>query len=134
MPYICKVAIGELDHLNIFGNDYDTKDGTCIRDYVHVMDLARGHVLALEKLLNSKGIEIYNLGTGIGYSVLDVVNSFEHVNKIKIPYVMASRRAGDIDCCYTDTTKALRELGFKTKYGIEDMVRDSYKFYQQNKK
>lgn len=76
MPYICKVAIGELDHLNIFGNDYDTKDGTCIRDYVHVMDLARGHVLALEKLLNSKGIEIYNLGTGIGYSVLDVVNSF----------------------------------------------------------
>ena len=134
MPYICKVAIGELDHLNIFGNDYDTKDGTCIRDYVHVMDLARGHVLALEKLLNSKGIEIYNLGTGIGYSVLDVVNSFEHVNKIKIPYVMASRRAGDIDCCYADTTKALRELGFKTKYGIEDMVRDSYKFYQQNKK
>jgi UDP-glucose-4-epimerase GalE len=134
MPYITKVAVGELPHLNIFGNDYPTKDGTGVRDYIHVIDLAIGHVKALNKVVKETGIHIYNLGTGIGYSVLDIVNAFEKVNNIKIPYVIKERREGDIAKCYADPSKAKQELGFEAKYTIEDMVKDSYQFYINNKK
>ena len=129
MPYIAKVAIGELPYLNVFGNDYPTHDGTGVRDYIHVVDLAIGHVKAISKVLNSNGVHIYNLGTGIGYSVIDVVNAFEKENNIKIPYVIQPRREGDIAECYADCSKAFKELGFKAKYDIKDMVRDSYYFY-----
>ena len=131
MPYITQVAFGIRDHLSVFGNDYDTHDGTGVRDYIHVVDLAIGHVRALERIALNKGLDIYNLGTGIGYSVLDIVNTFERVNDIKIPYVIAPRRAGDIATCYSDPTKALEELGFKTKYTLEDMCKDSYNFQKQ---
>ena len=134
MPYICKVATGELSCLNIFGNDYPTHDGTGVRDYIHVVDLADGHVKALNKVFSDTGVHIYNLGTGVGYSVLDVVDAFERVNKLKIPYVIQSRRDGDIAECYADVSKAFRELGFKTRYDIDDMVKDSYLFYKNNKK
>ena len=134
MPYITKVAVGELPHLNIFGNDYPTKDGTGVRDYIHVVDLAIGHVKALNKVVKEKGIHIYNLGTGIGYSVLDIVNAFEKVNNIKIPYVIKERREGDIAECYADSSKAKLELDFEAKYNIEDMVKDSYQFYINNRK
>ena len=133
MPYIAKVAIGELSCLNIFGNDYPTHDGTGVRDYIHVVDLAIGHVKAIDKVLNSKGVSIYNLGTGIGYSVLDVVKAFSEVNSINIPYVIKERRDGDIAECYADVSKAERELGFKASYGLDEMVRDSYQFYIKNK-
>lgn len=133
MPYITRVATGELEYLNIFGNDYDTIDGTGVRDYIHVVDLAIGHVKALDKLLNDKGIFIYNLGTGFGYSVLEIVNTFEKVNNVKIPYVIKSRREGDVAICYADPKKAYNELGFIAKYNLEDMVRDSYNFYVKNK-
>lgn len=133
MPYITKVACGELEYLNVFGNDYPTVDGTGVRDYIHVVDLALGHVKAISKVINDKGVNIYNLGTGIGYSVLEVVNNFEKENNIKVPYVIKPRREGDIASCYADVTKALRELDFKAKYGIVDMVRDSYNFYVNNK-
>ena len=134
MPYVCRVATGELKELSIFGDDYDTKDGTGVRDYIHVSDLANGHVLAINKVLNDKGVNIYNLGTGIGYSVLDIVNTFNKVNNLNIPYKIVERRAGDIAICYADTTKAYKELGFKCKKNLEDMVRDSYNFYKNNKK
>lgn len=133
MPYITKVASGELEYLNVFGNDYPTKDGTGVRDYIHVVDLADGHVKALDKVTKEKGIHIYNLGTGIGYSVLEIVSAFENVNQIKIPYVIKERRDGDIAECYADVQKAKKELGFQTKYGIQDMVRDSYQFYIKKK-
>lgn len=133
MPYVCKVTTGELEVLNVFGNDYPTPDGTGVRDYIHVMDLALGHVKALDKVFSSKGVNIYNLGTGIGYSVLDIVKSFERVNKIKVPYVIKERREGDIAEAYADASKAYQELGFKAKYSIDDMVRDSYNFYVKNK-
>ena len=133
MPYIAKVAVGELPVLNIFGNDYPTHDGTGVRDYIHVVDLAIGHVKALDKVLSSEGVSVYNLGTGVGYSVLDVVNAFEKENNIKVPYVIKDRREGDIAECYADVEKAKKELGFETKYGIEDMVLDSYQFYVKNK-
>ncbi len=133
MPYITKVASGELDHLQVFGNDYSTHDGTGVRDYIHVVDLAIGHVKAIDKALKSTGVSIYNLGTGIGYSVMDIVHAFEKENKIKIPYEITPRREGDIAVCYADVSKAEKELGFKAKYGIEDMVRDSYHFYLENK-
>ena len=132
MPYITKVASGELPYLNVFGNDYPTIDGTGVRDYIHVVDLAIGHVKALNKVLNNKGIEVYNLGTGVGYSVLEIVKAFESENNIKIPYEIKPRRDGDIAECYADVSKALNELGFKTKYGIKDMVKDSYNFYIKN--
>ncbi len=128
MPYIVRVATKELPSLNIFGNDYDTKDGTGVRDYIHVVDLAKGHLKALEKATTSKGIKYYNLGTGTGYSVLDLVTTFEKVNNIKVPYKIAPRRAGDIASCYADPTKAYQELGFKTELTIEDMCRDSYNY------
>ncbi len=132
MPYICKVAIGDLPCLNVFGNDYPTKDGTGIRDYIHVVDLANGHVKAIDKVLSDKGVHVYNLGTGMGYSVLEIVNAFEKENHIKVPYVIQERREGDITECYADISKARDELGFKPRYGIEDMVRDSYQFYKNH--
>ena len=131
MPYITKVAVGELPKLNVFGNDYPTHDGTGVRDYIHVVDLAIGHVKALDKVLSQTGVSVYNLGTGTGYSVLDVIHAFERVNHLSIPYEIKSRRDGDIAECYADVSKALNELGFQTKYGLEDMVRDSYNFYVQ---
>ena len=129
MPYITKVAVRELPKLNVFGNDYPTHDGTGVRDYIHVVDLANGHVKALNKVFAGNGVHIYNLGTGVGYSVLDVVKAFEEVNQIKIPYEIKPRREGDIAECYADASKAFEELEFQTKYGLDDMVRDSYQFY-----
>lgn len=126
MPYITKVAKGELEKLNIFGNDYDTVDGTGVRDYIHVVDLAEGHVAAIENL--KKGVNIYNLGTGRGTSVLELVNAFEEVNKIKVPYEIVSRRAGDIAMCYADASKIERDLGWKSKRGIRDMCLDAWRF------
>ncbi len=134
MPYIAKVATQQLKELSIFGNDYDTKDGTGVRDYIHVVDLARGHVLALNKLdKEGKGIFIYNLGTGIGYSVLDMVNVYSKVNNVDIPYKITERRKGDIASCYSDPTKAKEELGFIAEKTLEDMCRDSYNFIKNNK-
>ncbi len=132
MPYIVKVASGDLPYLNVFGSDYDTSDGTGVRDYIHVVDLAIGHVKALSKVMKDTGVFIYNLGTGRGYSVLEIVKSFEEVNKVSIPYEIKERRAGDIASCYADVKKAEEELGFKAKYGIEEMVRDSWRFYLRN--
>ncbi len=133
MPYIMKVAVGELDHLNIFGNDYDTHDGTGVRDYIHVVDLARGHIKAIEKVLSSTGSDTYNLGTGTGYSVLDIVKAFESANNVKIPYEIVGRRPGDIDACYADPTKSLKLLGFKATKNLEDMCKDSYNFVRRSK-
>ena len=132
MPYILKVANKELPYLNIFGNDYNTKDGTGVRDYLHVVDLAKGHIKALEHIKN--GVNIYNLGTGIGYSVLDIVNTFEKVNNIKLDYKIAERRKGDIAEYFSDPTKALNELNWKAEKTIEDMCRDSYNFIKNFKK
>lgn len=129
MPYIAKVATKELKELSVFGNDYNTPDGTGVRDYIHVVDLAKGHVLALNKLeKEGKGLFIYNLGTGIGYSVLDLVHAYEKANNVKVPYKIAPRRDGDIATCYSDPTKAKNELGFVATKTIEDMCHDSYKF------
>lgn len=132
MPYITKVAIGELEQLSIFGDDYNTPDGTGVRDYIHVVDLAKGHLAALRKLDENPGLETYNLGTGQGYSVLDLVKSFERINHIEIPYQIASRRPGDIDMCYADPTKAYKELGWKAEYGIEKMCEDSWRWQNNN--
>lgn len=132
MPYITQVAIGKLDHLNVFGNDYPTHDGTGVRDYIHVVDLALGHVKALQAIEKNCGIAIYNLGTGIGYSVLDIVHAFERANEITIPYQIAPRRAGDIAACYSDPTKAKQELGWQAQFGIEDMCRDSWNWQRKN--
>lgn len=132
VPYVTKVAKGKLEYLKIFGNDYDTKDGTGVRDYIHVVDLAIGHIKALQKLEKEKqGLFIYNLGTGTGYSVLDIVNTFEKVNNIKIPYKITKRRDGDIATCYSNTEKANKELGFKAKYTLEDMLKDAWN-YEKN--
>ncbi len=133
MPYIVRVADKELPILSVFGDDYDTPDGTGVRDYIHVVDLAKGHLKALEKVVNFKGIDYYNLGTGNGYSVLDLVKTFEKVNNVKVPYKIVERRPGDIAACYADPTKAYEELGFKAEYGIEDMCKDSYNFILKNK-
>ena len=134
MPYIAKVASGELECLSVFGNDYPTKDGTGVRDYIHVVDLAKGHIKALEKLeKEQKGLYIYNLGTGIGYSVLDLVNAFEKVNHVKVNYKIADRRPGDIAECFADATKAKEELGWEATLGIEDMCRDAYNFIIKEK-
>ncbi len=129
MPYIVRVATGKLECLSVFGDDYDTKDGTGVRDYIHVVDLAKGHVLALEK---SKDLSIYNLGTGEGYSVLDLVKTFERVNNVKVNYKIVGRRAGDIAACYADNTKAREELGFSPSKTLEDMCRDSYTYILKN--
>lgn len=133
LPYITKVAKGELKNLKIFGNDYNTKDGTGVRDYIHVVDLAVGHLKAIEKLEKDKqGMHIYNLGTGKGSSVLEIVKTFEKVNKIKVPYEIVERREGDIDECYSDPSKAKKELNFKTKYNLEDMVKDAWNYEKNN--
>ncbi|SNS43355.1 UDP-galactose 4-epimerase [Anaerovirgula multivorans] len=126
MPYITQVAKGELKKLRVFGNDYPTIDGTGVRDYIHVVDLAEGHVAAIEKL--TEGVHVYNLGTGRGTSVLELVKVFEEVNNIKIPYEIVDRRPGDIAECYADVSKAERELGWKAKLGVKEMVRDAWKF------
>ena len=128
MPYIVKVATKELEVLSVFGNDYDTHDGTGVRDYIHVVDLAKGHIKAIEKVLNSKGVDCYNLGTGVGYSVLDLINTFEKVNNVKVNYKIVDRRPGDIAACYADPSYAYEKLGWKAELGIEDMCRDGYKF------
>ena len=129
MPYVAQVAAGKLKELSVFGNDYDTKDGTGVRDYIHVVDLAIGHVKAIEKLnKEDKGLYIYNLGTGTGYSVLDMVKAFEKANNIEVPYKIAPRRAGDIATCYADPKKAYEELHFKTSKTLEDMCRDTWNF------
>ncbi len=133
MPFIVKVATKELECLNIFGNDYDTKDGTGVRDYIHVVDLAKGHIKALEKILKENTISYYNLGTGTGYSVLEMVNSFEKINNLKINYKIIERRPGDIATCYSDPTKAFKELGWKAEKGIVDMCKDAYNFVIKNK-
>lgn len=132
MPYITQVAIGKLDHLNVFGDDYDTPDGTGVRDYIHVVDLALGHTKAVEKVEGEDGLFIYNLGTGVGYSVLDVVKAFEKASGKKIPYVIGPRRDGDIATCYSDPSKALKELGWKAERGIEEMCEDSWRWQSQN--
>ena len=129
MPYITQVAVGKLKELGVFGNDYDTPDGTGVRDYIHVVDLAIGHVKALKK---KAGLCIYNLGTGHGYSVLDIVKNFEEANDIKIPYVIKPRRAGDIATCYSDASKAKKELGWEAKYGIKEMCADSWRWQKNN--
>ena len=131
-PYITQVMVGKREHLNVFGNDYNTKDGTCIRDYIHVLDLAYGHVLAINKLLENPGVVIYNLGTGKGSSVLDVLHSFEKAFGKDIPYVFAPRRDGDVESSFTSCDKAYKELGFKSKYDLDDMTRDSWNFQKNN--
>jgi UDP-glucose 4-epimerase len=132
MPYVTQVAVGKRPELGVFGNDYDTHDGTGVRDYIHVVDLARGHVAALKAIERKCGIAIYNLGTGQGYSVLDVVKTFEKVNGIKIPYSIKPRRAGDIATCYSNPAKAEKELGWKAQYGLEEMCRDSWNWQHNN--
>lgn len=133
MPFITKVAAGILPELSIFGNDYDTKDGTGVRDYIHVVDLAKGHLLALDKLdKENKGIFIYNLGTGNGYSVLEMVETFKKVNNVDVPYKIVDRRSGDIAMCYSNPEKAEKELGFKATKTLEDMCKDGWN-YQKNK-
>ena len=134
MPYISKVASGKLECLSIFGDDYDTKDGTGVRDYIHVVDLAIGHIKAVEKLEKEKqGLYIYNLGTGEGYSVLEMVHAFEKANNLKVPYKIVERRSGDIAMCYSSPKKAKEELGFSCKKTLDDMVRDAYHYEQVNK-
>ncbi len=131
MPYIMKVATGELPELGVFGNDYDTPDGTGVRDYIHVVDLAKGHVLAIEKYA-TPGVHICNLGTGKGYSVLDIVKAFERVNNIKIPYVIKDRRPGDIATCYADPTRAKEELGWVAEKTLDDMCKDTWNFAKKH--
>ena len=133
MPYVTQVAVGKLKELNIFGNDYPTKDGTGVRDYIHVVDLAKGHVKALEKVLKTKGVEAYNLGTGKGYSVLEMVKAFEKVSGKKIPYKVIGRRPGDVAICFADVSKAKRELGWEAEYGLEEMCVDSWRWQVNNK-
>ncbi len=134
MPYVVRVASGQLKELSVFGNDYDTPDGTGVRDYIHVVDLAKGHLYALNKLeKEGKGLYIYNLGTGTGYSVLDMVKSFEETTGKKVPYKITARRPGDIATCYSDPTKAKNELGWEAHKGIKEMCKDSWNYIQKNK-
>ena len=132
MPYVTQVAVGKLKELGVFGNDYDTPDGTGVRDYIHVVDLAKGHVKALKKIKENPGLAIYNLGTGKGYSVLDIVKNFEAATGVKIPYVIKPRRAGDIATCYCDASKAEKELGWKAENGIREMCEDSWRWQSNN--
>ena len=132
MPYITQTAVGKRQELGIFGNDYPTPDGTGVRDYIHVCDLAAGHVAALKAIQKNCGLGIYNLGTGHGYSVLDVVNAFQKVNGVKVPYVFKPRRPGDIATCYCNPAKAEAELGWKAQFGIEEMCRDSWNWQKNN--
>lgn len=133
MPYITQVAIGKLPYLNVFGDDYDTHDGTGVRDYIHVVDLAIGHVKAVEKILKDEpAVNVYNLGTGNGYSVLDIVKAFEQASGQKIEYKIAHRRPGDLDVCYSDASKALNELGWKAERGLLEMCEDSWRWQSGN--
>lgn len=132
MPYITKVAIGKLPYLNVFGDDYDTHDGTGVRDYIHVVDLAKGHVAAIDYMLKHKGTEVFNLGTGVGYSVLDMVKAFEEVSGKKVPYKIVARRPGDLATVYSSPKKSLKELGWKAEYNLLDMCRDSYNWQSKN--
>ena len=132
MPYITQVAVGKLQELSVFGNDYDTHDSTGVRDYIHVVDLAKGHVLALKHNLENKGVAVFNLGTGIGYSVLDMVKVFENVNGVKIPYTIKDRRHGDVATCYADASKANDILGWKAEKTLQDMMRDSWRWQSSN--
>lgn len=132
LPYIAKVGIGELPELSVYGDDYDTKDGTGVRDYIHVMDLADGHIDALRAIKDKAGLSIWNLGTGIGYSVLDMVHAFEAASGRKIPYKIAPRRAGDIATCYADASKAERELGWRAQRDLQKMMEDTWRWQSQN--
>lgn len=132
MPFIVKVATGQLESLNVFGNDFDTHDGTGVRDYIHVIDLALGHLKALAKISSTTGVKTYNLGTGVGYSVLDIISNFEKENNLKLKYQIVDRRAGDIDACYADTSLAKKELNWQAKYDIGDMCRDAYNYVKKN--
>ena len=132
MPYINQVAIGKRDKLNVFGNDYDTHDGTGVRDYIHVVDLAKGHLKALEMVISTTGIDAFNLGTGVGYSVLDLIKNFENSTSKKIPYNLTDRRLGDIDQCYADINKANNKLGWEATKNLEDMCQDSWRWQKNN--
>jgi UDP-glucose 4-epimerase len=132
MPYITGVAAGKYPELSVFGNDYDTPDGTGVRDYIHVMDLAAGHLKALEKISEDPGLVTYNLGTGDGYSVLDMIKTFENVNEIKIPFKIAPRRQGDIASCYADATLAKNELNWQASRGLTEMVKDAWHWQSKN--
>ena len=134
MPFIARVADGTYKELKVFGNDYDTPDGTGVRDYIHVVDLSLGHIKAIEKIRKMDGVEIYNLGTGNGFSVLELVHTFEKVNNVKVNYQIVGRRQGDIAVCYANCDKALKELGWKCERNIEDMCRDTWNFILKNKK
>ncbi|WP_235706407.1 UDP-glucose 4-epimerase GalE [Bacillus mycoides] len=133
MPYVTQVTVGKLKELSVFGNDYSTKDGTGVRDYIHVVDLANGHVKALEKVLNTTGVDAYNLGTGTGYSVLEMVEAFEKVSGKKVPYKITERRPGDVAVCFADASKAKRELGWEAAHGLEEMCTDSWRWQSENK-
>ena len=133
MPYIVKVANKELECLSVFGNDYNTVDGTRVRDYIHVIDLANGHIKAIEYILDNTGVDAYNLGTGNGYSVLQLVNTFIKENKVDVPYKIVDRRPGDIDSCYADSTHALNKLNWKAELGIKDMVTSAYNFVKKKR-
>ncbi|CAM7750074.1 MULTISPECIES: UDP-glucose 4-epimerase GalE [Enterobacter] len=132
MPFICQVAIGKREHLSVYGDDYPTKDGTGVRDFIHVMDLAEGHVAALKHRPGSSNLKIYNLGTGKGYSVLELLDAFKRVTTLSIPYHLTARRPGDIAECWSDPSKARIELGWEAKRNLDDMIRDSWKWQQQN--
>jgi len=128
MPYIMRVATGQYDKVHVFGNDYDTKDGTGVRDYIHVVDLANGHIKAIDYLLNNGGLSIFNLGTGNGYSVLELIETVKKVNNVEVPYIIEGRRAGDIASCYADPSLANEKLGWHAERGIEEMCKDAYRF------
>lgn len=132
MPYISKVSVGELKELSVFGNDYNTPDGTGVRDYIHVVDLANGHLKAIDKLSTNCGLKIYNLGTGVGYSVLDMINAYNKCCGNKVKYKFAPRRPGDIDICYANSDKALNELGWKATKTLDDMCKSTYNFQLKN--
>lgn len=132
MPYITQVAVGKLQELQVFGNDYNTVDGTGVRDYIHVVDLANGHLKALNKVMKSRGIEAYNLGTGTGYSVLEIVSAFEKASGMKVPYKIVDRRPGDVAECYANPEKARTELEWTAERGIAEMCRDSWRWQSEN--
>ena len=132
MPYITQVAVGRREKLSVYGNDYDTHDGTGVRDYIHVVDLAKGHVAAVDYVLRNRGCEVFNLGTGNGYSVLDMVNTFARVNAVEVPYVITDRRPGDIATCYADPTKSRKLLGWAAERNLADMCRDAWNWQSKN--
>ena len=132
LPYVAQVAVGKLEYVHVFGNDYPTKDGTGVRDYIHVVDLALGHIKAIEKKANIPGVHIYNLGTGNGYSVLEIVKAFSKACGKELPYKIEARRPGDIAECYADPSKALNELGWKAERGIAEMCEDSWRWQSNN--